>query len=560
MSNTTNSNGISIEFNNDIDDEDDNVGNTPDVPMNSKILVSNETKPQSVCIVSKPSISTPVSILIESLIKKICMIYETDNQQAEIMYKVICDKLYDMNLIGESYTMNEFESIRSQYQRALLHLLASVKNGDKNLPISPIWPKSDFNSHYHREFEEVEYIAGGGFGQVYKVKHKLDGTEYAVKKIPILSEGIQSVRNYLSEVKTFASMNHSNIVQYKGAWLEIGPPKSKAIVHKDTESFTSASHQTGYIYHKDTSQSFTKNDEDSTDFQIDFEHSVSGASSVKSKASSRKKRKSLSEGEEEMAVCKLDLKEIERIKAINKTKVKWATLYIQMALCQSTLKQWLEKRNCVTDPNKAVVPKNEQIIRNNSINQILIQLLNGLEYIHSKGIVHHDIKPSNIFIQVDNGKILIQLGDFGLACPLQSVRHSLAFGTKLYAAPEQLAGKCDKKSDMYSLGIVIFELVENFNTDMERVRYITDLRKGHIPSNVLVTYPHMSEIIQKLMNKNPDLRPDTTTLLETLKCNENEQIGQLKMQLAEKDEEILHLKELLKMHGIKSLVGHSTIF
>lgn len=48
-----------------------------------------------------------------------------------------------------------------------------------------------------------------------------------MKKIPIRSEGIQSVRNYLSEVKTFASMNHSNIVQYKGAWLEIGAPSTK---------------------------------------------------------------------------------------------------------------------------------------------------------------------------------------------------------------------------------------------------------------------------------------------------------------------------------------------
>lgn len=65
------------------------------------------------------------------------------------------------------------------------------------------------------------------------MKHKLDGTEYAVKKIPIMSEGIQSVRNYLSEVKTFASMNHSNIVQYKGAWLEIGHPSNKFIIHKD---------------------------------------------------------------------------------------------------------------------------------------------------------------------------------------------------------------------------------------------------------------------------------------------------------------------------------------
>lgn len=78
----------------------------------------------------------------------------------------------------------------------------------------------------------------------------------------------------------------------------------------------------------------------------------------------------------------------------------------------------------------------------------------GLEYIHSKGIVHHDIKPSNIFIQLENGALLVQLGDFGLACPLQSVRHSLALGTKLYAAPEQLAGKCDPKVRNYVIDVV----------------------------------------------------------------------------------------------------------
>ncbi|CAH1997151.1 unnamed protein product [Acanthoscelides obtectus] len=249
-------------------------------------------------------------------------------------------------------------------------------------------------------------------------------------------------------------------------------------------------------------------------------------------------------------MCKLDLKEIERIRTNNKSKVRWATLYIQMALCQTTLKQWLEKRNAmVTDPDKALV----QGLRSDAVRQILIQLLSGLEYIHSKGVVHHDIKPSNIFIQVENNGIVIQLGDFGLACPLQSVRHSLAFGTKLYAAPEQLAGKCNPKSDMYSLGIVLFELVENFRTDMERVEYITELRKGHIPSKLFVTHPDMAQMIQSLVQKSPELRPDTTSLLHALKSTETQEIEQLKVQLAEKEEEISHLKELLTMHGIKGI-------
>lgn len=126
---------------------------------------SENLQSQSVCVFSN-SISTPVSLLIESLIKNICMIYETDRQKANAMYKIICDKLYSMKLLDESYSMTEFEGIRSQYQRGFLQLLASVKRGDKSLPLTPVWPKSDSSSHYNSEFDEVEYIAGGGFGQV----------------------------------------------------------------------------------------------------------------------------------------------------------------------------------------------------------------------------------------------------------------------------------------------------------------------------------------------------------------------------------------------------------
>lgn len=84
----------------------------------------------------------------------------------------------------------------------------------------------------------------------------------------------------------------------------------------------------------------------------------------------------------------------------------------------------------------------------------------GLKYIHSRGIVHHDIKPSNIFISAEGCNLLVQVGDFGLACPLQCVSHGFARGTPLYAAPEQLAGRCDPK--VMSL-IIVFLLFFNFS-------------------------------------------------------------------------------------------------
>ena len=76
-------------------------------------------------------------------------------------------------------------------------------------------------SRYRREFQEIGFIAKGGFGAVFKALHRLDGREYAIKKIIVPSNrAINAISQHLEEVKTLAKLNHSNIVSYKGAWIE----------------------------------------------------------------------------------------------------------------------------------------------------------------------------------------------------------------------------------------------------------------------------------------------------------------------------------------------------
>lgn len=169
--------------------------------------------------------TAPVSLLVESLVQQLCSMIEPNRESSDHLYNTICKQLYQMNLIDETFEMGEFDVMRSQYQRAL-YQLATVARGQAEIPLNlqSVWPLSDSTSmqwsRYHREFEELNFVAGGGFGRVYRALNKLDGTEYAVKKVTIKYRTINRVLSHLAEVKTFASLNHNNIVPYKAAWLE----------------------------------------------------------------------------------------------------------------------------------------------------------------------------------------------------------------------------------------------------------------------------------------------------------------------------------------------------
>lgn len=132
--------------------------------------INKNTNSEPANAIAKPiKTTTPISILIESLVKSLCSFYESEDENAQKTYNFICEKLFNMNLIDESYGMTEFEGMRNQYQRAFFHLLTKARGGEQPVPVRPVWPNNDVTSdwsHYHREFDEMEFIAGGGFGQV----------------------------------------------------------------------------------------------------------------------------------------------------------------------------------------------------------------------------------------------------------------------------------------------------------------------------------------------------------------------------------------------------------
>ncbi|KAL9653454.1 hypothetical protein ABK040_002089 [Willaertia magna] len=164
------------------------------------------------------------------------------------------------------------------------------------------------------------------------------------------------------------------------------------------------------------------------------------------------------------------------------------------------------------------------------IYSITEQTISCLDYIHSQNIVHRDIKPGNILIkefEPVSGKIVVALADFGLSKSTNySTLHTIA-GTSHYQAPEILMNEnYSLKSDVYSLGVVLYQLLSNdvvtsiFAQYIKGVEYVRTLLTG----NVYKIQPAKSKKIKFLVDTMLEMiamsdieRPDAKTLLKKVK-------------------------------------------
>lgn len=146
---------------------------------------------------------------------------------------------------------------------------------------------------------------------------------------------------------------------------------------------------------------------------------------------------------------------------------------------------------------------------------IMFQLLDALEYSHSRGVVHRDLKPSNILI-TDEEKI--KIADFGIAKidSADITQIGNVMGTPSYMSPEQFKGETvDRRSDIYSAGVILYQLLTSTlpfsGSNMKMIMHKVINQEPDNPSELVVSgiTKAMDEVVRKAMAKKPEARFQT---------------------------------------------------
>ncbi|XP_010512199.1 PREDICTED: eIF-2-alpha kinase GCN2-like isoform X2 [Camelina sativa] len=371
----------------------------------------------------------------------------------------ITDELHQLGILSEE-VLDLASKSSPDFNRAFEHVfnqnMASTRVPQFWEPPSDSGePKASLpSSRYLNDFEELKPLGQGGFGRVVLCKNKLDGRQYAMKKIRLKDKEIPVNNRIQREVATLSRLQHQHVVRYYQAWFETGVADPYAGANWGSKTAGSSM------------------------------FSYSGAVSTE--------------------IPEQD------------NKLESTYLYIQMEYCPRTLRQVFESYNHF-DKDFAW--------------HLSRQIVEGLAHIHGQGIIHRDFTPNNIFFDARND---IKIGDFGLAKFLKleqldqdggvsmdvagsGVDSTGQAGTYFYTAPEIEQGwpKIDEKADMYSLGVVFFELWHPFGTAMERHITLTNLKlKGELPLKWVNEFPEQASLLRRLMSPSPSDRPSATELLQ----------------------------------------------
>jgi serine/threonine protein kinase len=163
--------------------------------------------------------------------------------------------------------------------------------------------------------------------------------------------------------------------------------------------------------------------------------------------------------------------------------------------------------------------------------RIMLDVLAGLGYAHSEGVIHRDIKPANIMLTKRGQAVLT---DFGIAQIVGGTQYTISgalMGTLNYMAPEQgLDGHCDVRSDIYSLGIAFYEMMTGkvpFDADTPLAILMKHLNDPlPLPHKVDPDIPEPFErVVLKALAKQPDERYQSAAEMSAALIEAARQVG-----------------------------------
>ncbi|XP_029557879.1 protein kinase containing Z-DNA binding domains isoform X2 [Salmo trutta] len=320
------------------------------------------------------------------------------------------------------------------------------------------------SSRFSNDFKLLSVLGAGGFGCVTKAQHKLDGETYAVKIVKNMGEANR-------EVKALATLEHSSIVRYyttwpeDANWVDGGYSTESSVwseISEDSDNYSDQGDGSTHV----TKQSDLDLSETASEDQAN--HSMTDSSSRNGD---------------------------------------WPCLFIQMEFCDGgTLKDWISINKGRTK-DKAL--------------GIFQQLVCGVEYIHSEGLIHRDLKPENILFGSDG---MVKIGDFGLVTTITTLSGASMYrtvnkGTPFYMSPEQTGGKYDEKTDIFSLGLIWFELLWYMSTVSEKIKVFESLQTRTFPCDFREKFIFEHKLISKMLSESPANRQNAKEIAALLKSN-----------------------------------------
>ncbi|CAD8065616.1 unnamed protein product [Paramecium sonneborni] len=160
------------------------------------------------------------------------------------------------------------------------------------------------------------------------------------------------------------------------------------------------------------------------------------------------------------------------------------------------------------------VPKNQKSYTESQARDIIVKIISAVAYIHEQGMMHRDIKPENIMFTDRDIRSEPKLIDFGLSVKYDSFSYNklkAGVGTPVYLAPEVIEGTYNEKCDVWSLGVLLFNMLIGYPPFYGRNRQ--ELYENIQYQNLIFDRRHwrnssdeIKDLLKRMLNKNPHLR------------------------------------------------------